>query len=73
MDIFANRSKSWDMKSRRVQGAKRIATAIADRIDLSREMSIADFGAGTGLLSLFLSDRVGRITAIDNSPSMLES
>ncbi len=72
MDIFANRSKSWDMKSRRVQGAKRIATAIADRIDLSREMSIADFGAGTGLLSLFLSDRVGRITAIDNSPSMLE-
>ncbi len=50
MDIIANRSKSWDMKSRRVQGAKRIATAIPDRIDLSREMSIADFGAGTGTI-----------------------
>jgi len=35
-------------------------------------MTIMDFGAGTGLLSYFVSSKVGTIVAVDNSPSMLE-
>ena len=71
-DLFAEKSKSWDMNSRRVQSAKAIADTILTNINLSREMKIMDLGAGTGLLSYFLSDYVGYITAVDNSPSMLE-
>ncbi|SFV66108.1 methyltransferase, putative [hydrothermal vent metagenome] len=71
-DLFAHKSKEWDMNSRRVQGAKAIANSILKNIELTKDMHIMDFGAGTGLLSYCLSHTVGRVTAIDNSPSMLE-
>jgi ubiquinone/menaquinone biosynthesis C-methylase UbiE len=71
-DLFAHKSKSWDLNSKRVKSAKAIANGIIKNIKLNKSMHIMDFGAGTGLLSYFLSDEVGVVTAIDNSPSMLE-
>jgi cyclopropane fatty-acyl-phospholipid synthase-like methyltransferase len=71
-DLFADKSKNWDAKSRRVQGAKAIADAIKADIALNQEMHLMDFGAGTGLLGFFLSKEAGKITAVDNSPSMLQ-
>ena len=71
-DLFAKKSKHWDMKSRRVQGAKAIATTILEYVPLNKKMHLMDFGAGTGLLSYFLSDKIAKVTAVDNSPSMLE-
>lgn len=71
-DLFADKSKEWDDNSKRVQGAKAIADAIKRKIELTKEMNIMDFGAGTGLLGYCLSDSIGGVTAIDNSPSMLE-
>jgi len=71
-DLFEHKSKHWDAKSRRVKGAKAIADKVLDNINLSKEMHIMDFGAGTGLLSYYLSHKVAEITAVDNSPSMLE-
>ncbi len=71
-DLFAHKSKSWDMSSRRVQNAQAIAETIVRNIPLHDKMHLLDLGAGTGLLSFFLAQKVGRITALDNSPSMLE-
>jgi cyclopropane fatty-acyl-phospholipid synthase-like methyltransferase len=71
-DLFADKSKSWDMKSRRVQSAKSIAGLIVKNINLKDTMEVMDFGAGTGLLSFFVAQKVGKIVAIDNSPSMLK-
>ncbi len=71
-DLFAHKSKSWDMKSRRVQNAKAIAETIVENIPLHENMHLLDLGAGTGLLSFFIAQKVGKITALDNSPSMLE-
>jgi cyclopropane fatty-acyl-phospholipid synthase-like methyltransferase len=70
-DLFAHKSKSWDMNSKRVKNAKTIASVIAENVALSDDMHLLDIGAGTGLLSFFLSQKVGAITAVDNSPSML--
>jgi cyclopropane fatty-acyl-phospholipid synthase-like methyltransferase len=70
-DLFANKSKSWDMNSKRVQNAKGIAELIVKNIKLNKSMEIMDFGAGTGLLSYFVAPYVKKITAVDNSPSML--
>lgn len=72
IDHFAHKSKSWDMKSRRVQNAKGIAELIVKNITLSPTMEIVDFGAGTGLLGYFVGAHVKKIVAVDNSPSMLE-
>jgi cyclopropane fatty-acyl-phospholipid synthase-like methyltransferase len=70
-DLFAHKSKSWDMNSRRVKNAKSIAELIVKNIKLDKNMEIMDFGAGTGLLSYFIAPYVKKITAVDNSPSML--
>ena len=72
VDNFAHKSKSWDMKSRRVQNAKGIAEHIVKNAKLESHMKIMDFGAGTGLLSYFIAPYVETIVAVDNSPSMLE-
>ncbi|MBN2823900.1 MAG: class I SAM-dependent methyltransferase [Campylobacterales bacterium] len=71
-DHFEHKSKTWDMNSKRVKNAGAIADAIIANIELKDTMKIADFGAGTGLLSYFIAPYVDTIVAIDNSPSMLE-
>ncbi len=70
-DLFAHKSKSWDMSSRRVKNAQAIAELIVKNIKLNKEMELMDFGAGTGLLSYFVAPFVKKIVAVDNSPSML--
>lgn len=60
------------MNSKRVQNAKSIAHLIIDNIELSSKMRVMDFGAGTGLLSYFISPYIDTIIAVDNSPSMLK-
>ena len=70
-DLFAHKSKSWDMNSKRVQNAKGIAELIVKNIKLDKSMEIMDLGAGTGLLSYFVAPYVKKIVAVDNSPSML--
>ena len=70
-DLFAHKSKSWDMNSKRVQNAKGIGELIVKNIKLDRSMEIMDLGAGTGLLSYFVAPYVKKIVAVDNSPSML--
>ncbi len=71
VDHFEHKSKSWDMSSMRVQNAKGIAELIVKNIKLDKKMKLMDFGAGTGLLSYFVAPFVSKITAVDNSPSML--
>jgi len=70
-DLFAHKSKSWDMSSRRVKNAQSIAGLIVKNIYLNKDMELMDFGAGTGLLSFFIAPFVKKIVAVDNSPSML--
>ena len=70
-DLFAHKSKSWDMNSKRVQNAKGIAELIVKNIRLNKSMELMDFGAGTGLLSYFVAPYVKKIVAVDSSPSML--
>ncbi|RLA70831.1 MAG: class I SAM-dependent methyltransferase [Epsilonproteobacteria bacterium] len=70
-DLFAHKSKSWDMNSKRVQNAKGIADLIVNNIKLNKSMELMDLGAGTGLLSYFVAPYISKIVAVDNSPSML--
>lgn len=72
-DHFAEKAKEWDAKSLRVVNAQNIATGILRKIEFNGKEHLMDFGAGTGLLSSFLADRIKKITAVDFSPAMLEN
>jgi len=71
-DNFLDKAKDWDNNSKVVQNASNIAKLIKENIKLNNSMTIMDFGAGTGLLSSFISDSVAKIVAVDNSPAMLD-
>jgi len=71
-DHFIDRAKDWDAKSHRVMNAESIAKAILNQFKLTGEEHLMDFGAGTGLLSWFLADKISKITAVDFSSAMLD-
>jgi SAM-dependent methyltransferase len=69
---FDAAAATWDEESRRVKLSRDIAAAIRREVPLSREQSLLDYGAGTGLVTLELAPLVGRALAADSSPKMLE-
>lgn len=69
---FNAAAASWDEKPERVKLAGEVAAAIIRQVTPSKAMKAADFGCGTGLVSLRLQPLVASITGIDSSPGMLD-
>ena len=72
MSLFDEAAKSWDSKPHRVETARRVGEAILSSVPVSKEWRVLDFGAGTGLLTLFLAPHVSEIVALDNSKGMID-
>ncbi len=70
-DKFALKAKDYDALQRRVANANRVANKIRSNIKLHKGMHLIDFGAGTGLLLEAIANDIGKVTAIDISPSMI--
>lgn len=70
-DYFAEKAKDYDNEVSRTNNVSTIAQTILKEIPFSEEMSIMDFGSGTGLLLSEIAPFVGKITAIDVSASMI--
>ena len=69
---FEAAAAGWDENPGRVRLAGEVAEAIIRMVRPQREMHVADFGCGTGLLSLKLQPLVASVTGIDSSPGMLD-
>ncbi len=69
---FEAAAPGWDENPGRVKLAGEVAEAIIRMVRPGREMQVADFGCGTGLLSLKLQPLVAAVTGIDSSPGMLD-
>jgi len=72
MSTFDKRAQNWDSGDIRVNGAKKIAQAIQEKIELTPEMEIIDFGVGTGLLGFEIAKKVKKVYGVDTSAGMLE-
>jgi 2-polyprenyl-3-methyl-5-hydroxy-6-metoxy-1,4-benzoquinol methylase len=63
---------TWDEQPLRVQLAKDLVAAITKEVELTPQMEALDFGCGTGLVSLLLSQYVRHVTGVDSSQGMLD-
>lgn len=71
-DHFKHKAGDWDKGDIRVNNARTIADAIANKINLHQEMEVIDFGVGTGLLGFEIAKAVKKVYGVDMSASMLE-
>jgi putative AdoMet-dependent methyltransferase len=71
-NLFDNKADNWDEQSIPQQLSRTIGPAIIENIELSPDMEVMDFGAGTGLLTSHIAPLVKSVTAVDISAAMLD-
>ena len=70
-DLFHDKAADWDSRPVPAQISDGVVAAIIARVPLAPDLTVMDFGAGTGLLAGKLAPRIGRLLAVDISPAML--
>ncbi|MRR06523.1 MAG: class I SAM-dependent methyltransferase [Deltaproteobacteria bacterium] len=69
---FNEAASSWDEDPRRVRLASEVAECLKKVVEVTGEMTVLDYGCGTGLVTLCLQPLVRSITGADLSDGMLE-
>ncbi|MFA6451779.1 MAG: methyltransferase domain-containing protein [bacterium] len=65
-------AKNWDNDEGRMRVSLAVAAAMASALEPEGGETLLDYGAGTGVIALKLSERVGNVIAADSSRGMLE-
>ncbi len=68
---FDSKASEWDANAVRAALGDAVARAIAAHMPVKRPENALEFGCGTGLVTLKVSPRCGRLTAVDTSEGML--
>jgi 2-polyprenyl-3-methyl-5-hydroxy-6-metoxy-1,4-benzoquinol methylase len=68
---FNREAAKWDENPGRVRVAGEVGAAMIARVQPNKTMHAADFGCGTGLLTLQLQPLVASVTGFDSSKGML--
>lgn len=70
-NVFEQMAKRYDSEER-IELAKVIVKELRPELRNSKSKSLLDYGSGTGLVSLALSDLVASVLLVDSSKQMLE-
>lgn len=70
---FDKEAAQWDANAFRVKLAEDVSSAMIREVHPTKEMTVLDFGCGTGLITLALQPLVKSITGADSSTGMLET
>lgn len=70
-NVFEQLAKKYDTEER-IELAKVIVKEVRPELQNSKSKSLIDYGSGTGLISLELSDLINSILLVDSSKRMLE-
>ncbi|MBD3670472.1 MAG: class I SAM-dependent methyltransferase [Gammaproteobacteria bacterium] len=71
-DLFKDKADDFDSNDIPRQLSMGIGSSMLQNVELHDGMEVMDFGAGTGLITAHVTDKVGKITAVDVSEAMLE-
>lgn len=71
-DLFNDKAKDWDTSERKLLMSSAVGSSIIKHIQLTQQMDVMDFGAGTGLVSSHIAPFVNKIIAVDISQAMLD-
>jgi len=71
-DLFQHKAGDWDSRPVPAQISAGVGRALLERVDLRDDMTVMDFGAGTGLICVHVAPHVARVYAVDVSAAMLE-
>ncbi|PKL41106.1 MAG: methyltransferase [Spirochaetae bacterium HGW-Spirochaetae-1] len=69
--VFDERALQWDTPQR-VKLAEIAVTAMRGHVSFNKMMTVLDFAAGTGLITMALQNDVERIVSLDSSQGMLD-
>lgn len=67
---FDQKAATWDAEPGHLERAQAVARRIGEVVDLTGNMAVLEYGAGTGLVSEQLASLVGPITLVDTSEGM---
>lgn len=71
-DLFTEHAAGWDTRPVPVQISTGVVGAIRASVQLSPDLVVMDFGAGTGLVAAGVAADVGALHAVDVSAAMLD-
>jgi 2-polyprenyl-3-methyl-5-hydroxy-6-metoxy-1,4-benzoquinol methylase len=71
-DLFKDKADDFDANDIPRQLSANIGACILNNVELNDGMQVMDFGAGTGLITAHVADKVGNVTCVDVSQAMLE-
>lgn len=71
-DLFKDKAVDYDARPVPAQISEGVYASLKDAVALSPDLTVMDFGAGTGLVCTRLAPHVGRVLAVDVSQAMLD-
>jgi len=71
-DLFKEKAQDWDANEMVKGLSLGVGAAIQANLTLDNTMTVMDFGAGTGLITSQIADRVKKVVAVDVSQAMLD-
>ena len=72
MNNFDSVAGTWDENPMHLERSQAIAQRMMEILTLRKDMNVLEYGAGTGILSFLLSEKLGPVTMMDNSKEMVK-
>lgn len=72
MSHFDDVARTWDENPVHMERSIAIEAKMEEMLPITKQMKALEYGAGTGILSFLLSEKLGSVTMIDNSSEMVK-
>jgi len=72
MNKFDTMARTWDENPMHMERSVAIAAKMNEMLPMDKQMKALEFGAGTGILSFLLSEKIGSVVMIDSSEEMVK-